>query len=78
MAADFEQIAVSIRLFFTEIVYLLNLDKGCRILYAFDLNSMVCRHIADVHLSSGQVIYDLRMDVDFYNTFLLCLRINSF
>ena len=75
MAAAFEQVTVSIRLFFTWIKVL---DKGCHILYVFGLNSTVCSHIIGVHLSSDQVTYDSMMDADLYNSFLLRLHIRSF
>ena len=54
------------------------LDKGCRILYVFGLNSTVCSHIVGVHLSSDQVTYYFMMDADLYNGFLLRLRIKRF
>ena len=65
MAADFEQVIVSIRLFFTWVlcIYII-LEKGCHILYVFLLNSTVCSHIIDLPLSSDQVTYDFIMDVD--------------
>ena len=68
-----------IRLFFTWVlcIYII-LDKGCHNLYAFGLNSTVCSHIVDVHLSSDQVTYDFMMYADLYNSFLLHLRIKSF
>ena len=79
MAAEFEQVTVSIRLFFTWVlsIYII-LDKGCHILSAFGLNSTVYSHIIDVHLSSDQVTYDVMIDADLHNNFLLRLRINSF
>ena len=79
MAADFEHITVSIRLFFNWVlcIYII-LDKDCHILYVFCLNSTVCSHIVGVHLSSDQVTYDSMMDADLYNSFLLRLRIKSF
>ena len=79
MAANFEQVTVSIRLFFTWVmcIYII-LDKGCHILYVFSLNSTVCSHIVGVHLSSDQVTYGFMMDADLYNSFLLRLRIKSF
>ena len=42
IAADFEQVIVLIRLFFTWVlcIYII-LEKGCHILYVFGLNSMV-------------------------------------
>ena len=49
------------------------LDKVCRILHAFGLNSMVCSHVVDV--PSGQVTYDFMMDADLYNSFLLQLSV---
>ena len=75
----FEQVTVSIRLFFTWVlcIYVI-LDKGCHILYVFGLNSTVCSHIVGMHLSSDQVTYGFMMDADLYNSFLLCLRIKSF
>ena len=78
MAAEFEQVTVSIRLFFTWVlrIYII-LDKGCHILYVFCLNCTVCSHIVGVHLSS-EVTYDFMMDADLYNKFLLRLRIKSF
>ena len=79
MAANFEQVTVSIRLFFTWVlcIYII-LDKCCHILYVFCLNSTVCRHIVGVHLSSDQVTYDFMINADLYNRFLLRLRIKSF
>ena len=79
MATDFEQITVSMRLFFTWVlcIYII-LGKSCHILYVFGLNSMLCSHIVGMHSSSGQVIYDLRMDAELYNSFLLRMCINSF
>ena len=76
---NFEQVTVSIRLFFTRVlcIYII-LDKGCHILYVLGLNSTVCSHIIGVHLSSDQVTYDFMMGADFYNSFLLRLRIKSF
>ena len=70
MAADFEQVTVSIRLFFTWVlcIYII-LDKGCHILYVFGLNSTVGSHIVDLHLSSDQVTYDFMIDIDLYNSF---------
>ena len=58
-AADFEQVTVSIHLFFTWVlcIYII-LDKGCLILHVFGLNCTLCSHIVDVHLSSDQVTYD--------------------
>ena len=44
----------------------------------FGLNSMVRSHIVGVQLSSDQVIHDLIMDADLYNSFLLRLRIEGF
>ena len=45
MAADIEQVTVSIRWFFTWLlcIYII-LDKGCHILYIFGLNSTACSH----------------------------------
>ena len=79
MAANFEQVAVSIRLFFPWVlcIYII-LDKDCHILYAFGLNSTVCSHVVGVHLSSDQVTYDFMMDATLYNSFLLHLRIKCF
>ena len=79
MAADFEQVIVSIRLFFTWVpcIYIV-LDKVCHILYGFGLISTVRRHIVGVHLFSDQVTYDFVMNADFYNSFLLRLCIKSF
>ena len=79
MAADFEQVTVSIRLFFTWVLFIyIVLDKGCHILCVFDSNTTICSHIVGVHLSSDQATYDFMMDANLYNTFLLCLRIKSF
>ena len=79
MAADFEQVAVSIRLFFTWVlrIYII-LDICCHILYVFGLNSMMCSHIVDVYLFSDQVTYDFMMDAEMYNSFLLRRPIKSF
>ena len=79
MADDIEQVTVSIRLIFTWVlcIYII-LDKGCHILYVFGLNSTVCSHIVGMHLSSDQVTYDIMMDADLYNSFLLHLHIKSF
>ena len=79
VAADFEQVTVSISLFFTWVlcIYMI-LDKSCHILFVFCWNSTVCSHIVDVHFSSDQVTYDFIMDADLYNSFLLRLRIKSF
>ena len=78
MTADFEQVTVSIHLFFTRMlcIYII-LDKGSHILYIFCLNSTVCSHIVDAHLSIEQVTYDFMIDADLY-IFLLRLRIKSF
>ena len=78
IAADFEQITVSIRLFFTWVlcIYII-LDKGCHILYDFGLNN-VCSHIVGMDLSSDQVSYSFMIDADLYNSFLLRLRNKSF
>ena len=54
------------------------LDKGCHILYIFGFNNMVCSHIVGMHLPIEQVTYDLMMDADLYNSFLLRLRIKCF
>ena len=62
-----QQVTVSIRLFFTWVLCIL--DKGCHILYVFGLNSTVCSHIVGVHLSSDQVTYYFMMDADLYNSF---------
>ena len=85
MNADFEQVTVSIRLFFTWVlcIYIIKVavylhHKGYHILYVFCLNSTVCSHIVGVHLSSDRVTYDFMMDADLYNSFLLRLRIKSF
>ena len=79
MTVDFEQITVSIRLFFTWVlsIYII-LDKGFNILYVFGLNSTVCSHIVGVHLSSDQVTYGFMMEADLYDNLLLRLRIKSF
>ena len=65
MAADFEQVTVLIRLFFTWLlcIYII-LDKGCHILYVFGLNSTMCSHIVSMHLSSDQVTYGFMVDAD--------------
>ena len=70
VAADFEQVTVSIHLFFTWVlcVYII-LDKGCHILHVFGLNSTVCSRIVGMHLSSDQVTYDFMMDTNLYNSF---------
>ena len=79
MVADFEQVIVSISLFFTWVLFIyIIIDKGCHVLYVFGLNNTVCSHIVGVHLSSDQVTYDFMMDADSYNSFLLRLRIKSF
>ena len=79
MVADFEQVSVSIRLFFAWVLCIdIILDEGCHILYVFALNSTVCTHRVGVHLSSDQITYDFMMDADLYNSFLLRLRIKSF
>ena len=74
----FEQVTVSIRLFFTWVlcIYII-LDKGWHILYVFGLNSTVGSHIVGVHLSNDQVTYYFTMDADLYNSFLLRLRIKN-
>ena len=79
MTSDFEQVTVSMRLFFTWLlcIYII-LDKDCHILYVFGLNSTVCSHIVGMHLSSDQVTYGFMMDADLYNSFLLRLCIKSF
>ena len=79
MAAAFEQVTVSIRLFFTWVLcsYII-LDNGCHILYVFGLNSTVCSQTVGLHLSSDQVTYDFTMDTDLHNIFLLRLPIKSF
>ena len=77
MAAPFEQVTVSIRLFFAWIlcIYII-LDKGCHILHVYGFNSTACSHIVGVHLPSDQVTYDFMMNADLYNnSFLLRLRI---
>ena len=58
-------------------VFTFILDKGCHILYAFSLNSTVWSHIVGVHLFSGQVTYDVMIDADLYNSFLLRLHFKS-
>ena len=70
MTTDFEQVTVSIWLFFTWVlcIYII-LYKGCNILYVFGLNTTVCSHIVDMHLSSDQITYDFMMDADLYNSF---------
>ena len=79
MAADFEQVAVSIRLFFTWVlrIYII-LDIRWHILYVFGLNSMMCSHIVDVCLFSDEVTYGFMMDAEMYNSFLLGLPIKRF
>ena len=61
MAADFEQVTVSIELFFyVAIVYLHNLKVNVAIVWMFFFGcfySIVCSHIMGLHLSSGQVTY---------------------
>ena len=54
MNADFEQVTVSILLFFTWIlrIYII-LDKVCHILHVFGLNRTVFRHIVGMHLPSN-------------------------
>ena len=53
MAADFEQVTVSIRLFFTCVLCIwIILDKGWHILYVFGLNCAVYNHKVGVHFSS--------------------------
>ena len=78
MDTNFEQVTVSIRLFFTWVmcIYII-LDKGCHILYVFGLNSTMCSHIVGVHLPSVQVTYGFMMDADLYDSYLLRLRIKS-
>ena len=79
MAADFEQVTVSIRLFFTWLLYIyIILDKGCNVLYIFGFNSAVCSHIVGGHMSSDQVTYGFMMDADLCNGFLLRLCVKSF
>ena len=74
--AAFEQVTVSIHLFFTWVLCIcIILDKICYILYAFGLNSTVYSHIVGMCLSSDQVTYDFMMDGGLYNSFLLHLRI---
>ena len=65
MVANFEQVTVSIRLFFTWVlcIYII-LDKGYHILYVFGLNSTVYSHIVGKNLSSDQVTYDFMMDTE--------------
>ena len=79
MAADFEQVTISIRLFFTWVlcIYIM-LDKRRHILHVFGLNSTMYNHIVGVHLSSDQATYDFMMDGDLCNSFLLRLQIKSF
>ena len=79
MAADFEEVIVSISLFFTWVlcIYII-LDKGWHILYVFGLNSTVCSYIVGVHLFSDQATYDFMMNGDLYNGFLQRLRTKSF
>ena len=79
MAADFEQVTITIGLFFTWLLYIyIILVKGCHILYVFGLNSMVCSHIVGIHLSSDQITYGFMVDADLYDSVLLSLRIKSF
>ena len=67
------------RLFFTWVLFIyIILDKGCHILYVFGLNSTVCSHLVDVHVSSEQVTYYFTTNADLYNRFLLRLRIKRF
>ena len=77
MAADFEQVTVSIRLFFTWVlcIYII-LDKGCHIFYVFGLNSTVCSQIVGVHLSCDQVTYNSGLTCVIVS--LQRLRIKSF
>ena len=65
MAADFEQVAVLVRLFFTWVlcIYII-LDKGCHTLYVFVLNSTVWSHIVGMYLANDQVTYGFMMDAD--------------
>ena len=79
LAADFEQITVSICLFFAWVlcIYII-LHESCHILYVFGLNSTMCSHIIGVHLSSDQVTYGFMVDTDLCNSFLLHLCIKSF
>ena len=76
MNADFEQVTVSILLFFTWVLCIfIMLDKGCHILYVFSLNSTVCSHTVGRHLSIAQVTYDFMMDADvskFLENFSVC------
>ena len=76
MNADFEQVTVSILLFFTWVLCIfIILDKGCHILYVFSLNSTVCSHTVGRHLSITQVTYDFMMDADvskFLENFSVC------
>ena len=67
MAADFEEVTISVLLFFTWVlcIYII-LGRGCHILYVY------------VDVPSNQVTYDFVMDTDLYNSFLLRLRIKSF
>ena len=79
MAADFEQVTISISLFFTWVLCIdIILEKCCHILYVFSLDSTVCSHTVGVRLFSDQVTYDFMMDADLCNSFLLRLRIKSF
>ena len=79
MAADFEQVTVSVCLFFTTVLCIYNiLDRRYHIFYVFGLNSTVCSHIVGVYFSSNQVTYDFMVDADLYNSFLLRLRFKSF
>ena len=79
MVVEFEQITVSVPLFFSWVlcIYII-LDKGCHIFYVFGLNSTVCSHIVSVHLTSDQVNYGIMMDAGLCNSFLLRLSLKSF
>ena len=70
MAAEFEQVTVLIRLFFTWIlcIYII-LGEGCHILYVFRLNSLVCSHIVGEHLSSDQCFFTASAYQKFLTTF---------
>ena len=60
VTAEFEQVIVSIRLFFTCVlcIYII-LDKGCHILCVFGLNGTVCSYTVGVHLSSDTSLMTL-------------------
>ena len=70
MAADFEQVIVSICLFFIWVLFLyIILLEDSHSLYVFGFYSAVCSHIVGMYSSSSRVTYDLRMDTDLYNCF---------